>query len=100
MIKIYFNNCGRNDDTMSTSKPTNNTKMVLEEHPFHSFKMIPHTLEKVTLSDMRMHHEKVSNTGEEARKPLPKLNPKNWLYHKIPANAQKSRLLAYRVLLP
>lgn len=97
---IHFNNCGRNEDTISTNKPTTNTKMVLEEHPFHSFRIIPHTFEKVTFSDMRMHHEKVSNTGDDARKPLPKLNPKNWLYHRIPASAQNSRLLAYKVLLP
>ena len=52
---------------MSTSKPTNNTKMVLEEHPFHSFKMIPHTLEKVTLSDMRMHHESMRSRKRRNR---------------------------------
>ena len=71
-----------------------NTVMVLEEHPFHSFKMIPQTLEKVTFNDIRIHQEKVSNTGEDTRKPFPRLKPKNWLYHKTPANAQNNKLLA------
>ena len=73
----YFSNSGKKEETIRTSKPTTNTVMVLEEHPFHSFKIIPHTFEKVTFSDIKIHHEKVNNAGEEARKPLPKLNPKN-----------------------
>ena len=73
----YFNNSGKKEDTISTSNPTTNTVMVLEEQPFHSFKIIPHTLEKVTFSDIKIHQEKVSNAGEEVRNPLPKLNPKN-----------------------
>ena len=73
----YFNNSGKKEDTISTSNPTTNTVMVLEEQPFHSFKMSPHTLEKVTFSDIKIHQEKVSNAGEEVKNPLPKLNPKN-----------------------
>ena len=65
----YFNNSGKKEDTISTSNPTTNMVMVLEEHPFHSFKMIPHTLEKVTFNDIKIHQEKVSNTGDEAKKP-------------------------------
>ena len=96
----YFNSSGKKEETMSTNKPTNNTKIVLEEHPFHSFRMIPHTFEKVTFNDIKMHQEKVRSAGEEARNPFPKLNPKNWLYHKIPANAQNRRLFPYKALLP
>ena len=73
----YFSNSGKKEETINTNKPITNTVMVLEEHPFHSFKMIPHTFEKVTLSDIRMHQEKVSKAGEEVKNPLPKLNPKN-----------------------
>ena len=96
----YLSNSGKKEETMRTSKPTNNTVMVLEEHPFHSFNIIPHTFEKVTFSDIRMHQEKVNKAGEEVRNPLPKLNPKNWLYHKIPANAQNNKLLAYKAFFP
>jgi ribulose-5-phosphate 4-epimerase/fuculose-1-phosphate aldolase len=32
------------------------------------------------------------NTGESARNPLPKLRPKNWLYHNTPAKAQNKTL--------
>ena len=68
------------------------TVIVLGVHPFHSFKRIPQTLENVTFNDIRMHHENVSNTGEAARNPLPKLRPKNWLYHNTPAKAQNKTL--------
>ena len=97
---IYFKSSGKKEETMSTSKPITNTVMVLEEHPFHSFKIIPNKFEKVTLSDIRMHQENVNKAGEEVRNPFPKLNPKNWLYHKIPANAQNNKLLPYKALFP
>ena len=96
----YFSNSGKKEETINTNKPITNTVMVLEEHPFHSFKMIPHTFENVTLSDIRIHQENVSNAGEEVRNPLPKLKPKNWLYQRIPANAQNNRLLPYKAVLP
>ena len=92
-MSYYLSNCGKNEETINTKRPTTKTVMVLDEQPFHSFKMIPHTLEKVTFSDIKIHHEKVSNTGDEAKNPLPRLSPKNWLYHKIPAKAQNNKLL-------
>ena len=55
----YFSNSGKKEDTISTIKPTNKVMMVFCEQPFHSLRMMPHTFEKVTFSDMRMHHEKV-----------------------------------------
>ena len=69
------------------------TVIVFCEHPFHSFNIIPQTLEKVTFNDIKIHQEKVSNTGEDTRKPFPKLNPKNWLYQSTPAKAQNKILL-------
>ena len=62
---------------INTTKPTINTTMVLGEHPFHSFKMMPHTLENTTLSAIKMQKANVSNTGDSVRKPLPKASPKN-----------------------
>ncbi len=76
-----------------------NTAIVLREAPFHSRRMIPHTLEKVTLSAINIQNEKVSRVSLSAKNPLPRLNPKNWLYHSSPAKQQKSRLLAHTVLL-
>lgn len=86
--------CGRNDDTISITRPAISTAIVLREQPFHSLRIIPHTLLNVTLSAISMHHENVSSTAESVRKPLPRLNPKNWLYHNRPARAQKMMLLA------
>ena len=68
--------------------------MVFLEHPFHSFKMMPQTLENTTLSAIRMQNESVMRVGDYVRKPLPNDNPKNWLYHKAPAKAQNTRLLS------
>ena len=81
-------------------KPSKSTAMVLGEQPFHSFRMIPHTLEKVTLSAIRMQKEKVMRSGESAKNPCPKDSPKNWLYHNAPANRQKTRLLPQTLVLP
>lgn len=67
--------------------------MVLALHPFHSFSKIPHTLLKVTFSDMSILHEKASNIGLSVRKLFPISRPKNCEYHKTPASAQYSRLL-------
>lgn len=88
----YFSNSGKKEDTINTTSPMSKVMMVFCEQPFHSLRMMPHTFEKVTLSDIRIHHEKVSKAGEEVRKPLPKLRPKNWLYQSIPANAQNNTL--------
>ena len=71
------------------------TAMVVEEQPFHSLRMMPHTLENTTLSAIRMQKERVISVGDSVRNPLPRLKPKNWLYHRAPARRQKSRLLAH-----
>ena len=73
----YYKSCGRKQETMSTIIPTISTEMVLREHPFHSWRIMPHTLEKVTLSAMRMQNDKVMSVGEEVRKPFPSDSPKN-----------------------
>ena len=62
---------------MSTTMPRMSTAMVLGEQPFHSFRMMPHTLENTTLSAMRMQKESVMRVGDSLRKPLPNDSPKN-----------------------
>ena len=89
----YLSSCGRNDDTISISRPTTSTVMVLLEQPFHSLRIMPHTLLNVTLRAINMHQENVSSTAESVRKPLPRLSPKNWLYQRRPARAQNTMLL-------
>ena len=51
------------------------------------------SFEKTTFRAIRIHQLNVSSDGESVKNPLPKLKPKNWLYHSTPAKAQKSRLL-------
>ena len=66
--------------------------MVFLEQPFHSLRMIPQTLEKVTLRAIRMQNDSVSIVPPVSKKLRPSDNPKNWLYHKAPANKQKRML--------
>ena len=75
--------------------PTMSTAMVFCEQPFHSFKMMPQTLENTTLSAIKMQKESVRRVGDSVRNPLPSDKPKNWLYHKAPAKAQNTRLLPH-----
>ena len=49
---------------------------------------------------MSMQNEKVVSTGLSVRKPLPRLRPKNWLYHSAPARRQNIRLLPHTAVLP
>lgn len=44
--------------------------------PFHSLSSMPQTLEDVTLSAIKMLHEKVNNTGLSIRKLFPISKPK------------------------
>jgi len=81
---------------MRIMMPVISTKIVFGEQPFHSLRMIPHTLLNTTLRAMSMQNENVVRTGDEVRKPLPKARPKNWLYHNAPAMAQNKMLLAHR----
>ena len=74
--------------------------MVFFDTPFHSLRMMPHTLLNTTLRAIRMQKAKVVSVGLSVRKPLPKLRPKNWLYHSNPANAQNNRLLPQIAVLP
>lgn len=55
---------------------------------------MPHTLEKVTLSAMRMHQANAATTDPGSKKVCPMPKPKNCEYHSAPANAQNNRLLA------
>ena len=80
-------------ETISTMIPSTSTTMVLREQPFHSLRMIPHTLENTTLSAISMQKANVISAGESVRKPFPRLSPKNWLYHKPPAKTQNHRLV-------
>ena len=95
-IQASYSNWGRKEDTMSTASPMTRMVMVLREHPFHSLRIMPQTLEKVTLRAWSMHQLKASSTGASVRKPLPRLRPKNWLYHRSPARQQKMILLPQR----
>ena len=76
---------------MRTAIPVINTAIVLFEQPFHSLRMIPQTLEKVTLSAIRIQNARVSIALPASKKLLPRLRPKNWLYQRRPARAQKMR---------
>ena len=75
--------------------PTISTVMVFAEQPFHSLRMMPHTLEKVTFSAIRMQKARVISVGDSVRNPFPSDRPKNWLYHRPQAKAQKMRLLSH-----
>lgn len=73
-------------------KPAASTAIVIRLLPRHSCRTTPHTLEKTTLSDMRIDHEKASSTGDPARKLRPTSSPKNCEYHSSPARAQNRTL--------
>lgn len=68
----HFNSWGRNEDTTSMIMPATSTAMVFCEQPFHSFSIIPHTLLKVTLRAISMHHENVSSNGRIGQESLAK----------------------------
>lgn len=76
-IHLHQMSCGKKQETMSTKIPTSSTPMVLPEQPFHSFRMMPHTLENTTLRAIRMQKERVVSTGDSVRNPLPNDKPKN-----------------------
>ena len=82
---------------ISTARPPRSTAIVFFEQPFHSLSMMPQTFEKMTFRLISMHQLKVSSTGEATRKPLPRLSPKNWLYHSKPARQQNRALLSQRL---
>lgn len=79
---------------MSTAIPITSTVIVLEEHPFHSLRIIPHTLENTTFNAISMQNESVISVGDSVRKPLPRASPKNWLYQRAPAKRQNNILFA------
>ena len=85
--------CGRKLERIKIMMPAINTLMVFCEQPFHSFSIMPQTLENTTLSAIRMQNDSVMSVGDSVRKPLPSDSPKNWLYHKAPAKAQYTMLL-------
>ena len=85
---------------MRIARPSTSTMMVERLHPFHSLRIMPQTFENTTLSAMRMQNARVVSTGDEVRKPLPRLSPKNWLYQSNPARAQNNRLLTITPDLP
>ena len=91
----YPINCGRNVEKTRIIRPTTRTAIVFCEQPFHSLSMIPHTLENVTLSAMRIQKARVIRVGDSVRKPLPRDSPKNWLYHRAPAKRQNNALLPH-----
>jgi hypothetical protein len=91
----YLINSGRKELRISTAIPPISTKIVFLEHPFHSFKIIPHTFENVTLSAIRMQNARVSIELPASKKLRPSDKPKNWLYQRSPAKQQKRRLFAH-----
>ena len=84
---------GRKQEMTSTTIPMVSTIIVFCEQPFHSLRIMPQTLEKTTLSAIRIQNASVSSVGDSARKPLPSARPKNYEYHNAPANRQNNRLL-------
>jgi hypothetical protein len=68
---------GKTVEKIRISNPAINTVTVRRPTPFHSFNKIPHTLLKITFSDINMLHEKASMTGEPVKKLFPIPNPKN-----------------------
>ena len=73
----YFNNSGRNELRISTAIPVINTMMVLREQPFHSLRMMPHTLENVTFRAIRIQNARVSIALPLSKKLRPSDSPKN-----------------------
>ena len=92
-IRADYNRLGSISEKMSTSSPRHRTTPARFHAPFHSCRTIPQKLLNITLSDIRILHEKASMTGESAKKLYPMPSPKNWEYHKRPAKVQKIRLL-------
>ena len=66
-----------NLEIIKTMMPTINTVMVFLEQPFHSFRMMPHTLENTTFSAIRIQNDRVMRVGDSVRKPFPNDKPKN-----------------------
>ena len=93
ILDFYLSISGRNELMIRTTIPDMSTATVRDEQPRHSFNIIPQTFENTTLRAIRIHQLKVISDSESVRKPLPRLSPKNWIYHSTPAKAQKSRLL-------
>jgi len=58
--------CGRKQEMSSTTIPVTRMTIVVRSQPFHSLRMMPHTLLKTTFSAMRIQNESVVSTGEEA----------------------------------
>ena len=52
------------EDAISTRIPITNTTIVFDEQPFHSLRMMPQTLEKVTLRAMRMQNASVVRVSD------------------------------------
>ena len=88
------NKLGNTSEKIRIARPQTNTPTVLADTPRHSRRIMPHTLEKVTLSAMRMHQANAATTDPGSKKVCPMPKPKNCEYHSAPANAQNSRLLA------
>ena len=68
---------GKKAAKTKTIRPITNTLMVFELQPFHSFRIIPHTLLNTTLSAIRIQNDNVVRASEEVRKPFPIDSPKN-----------------------
>lgn len=85
---------------MSIMIPMMSTTIVEREHPFHSFKIMPHTFENTTLRAMRIQNDNVYIEESSGIKPFPIARPKNWLYHNMPANAQNIKFEGQTEILP
>lgn len=68
--------------------PPASTAIVLPEDPFHSWRITPHRLEKVTFMAISMHQAKAAITDPGWKKLCPTPNPKNCEYHRAPASEQ------------
>ena len=84
---------GSINDKIRMNMPSPNVAIVFALVPFHSFKTMPQMLLQIIFNDINMLQENEIITPFGSKKLLPMPNAKNCEYQRIPAKAQKSRLL-------
>lgn len=85
-------NEGKKIENININKPMPKATIVLRSVPAHSRKIIPHRLEKITLSDISILHANAMSTRLSVKKLLPISKPKNCEYHNTPASIQNKTL--------
>lgn len=89
---LYQNKFGMIKENIKVAIPMARNVTAFFPAPFHSFRIIPHTLLKTTFNDIRTLHEKsiITLSGSKKLCPIPK--PKNCEYQSNPAKAQNKIL--------